>query len=136
MGLLTAAAIIGGVGAVAKGAYEHWKYEDTKKYNSAEAEKNRAHDLLIKQNQNQWAVEDMKKAGLNPAMMFGSGGVSMSSGSSAASVNAGTGTADAISSISNVINSAASVISATKPKSEPYEIATKILTSASKILNN
>ena len=142
MGFLTALAISLGVGAItglANTAYQHWQYKDQKAYNSAEAQKNRdqnfEHNKEMAKEQHKLNVEGMKEAGLNPALMYSSGGngVSSASANSAASISAGGGV-DILNGLTGIVNSAANVLSVSKPNSQPYKIATKMLTSAGKII--
>lgn len=90
-------------------------------FNAAEAEKSRQHQVFLAQNQYQWAVDDMKKAGLNPAMMYASGGNGNTapSGASASSSSGSIGEVlGAVGSILNGINSARSLDLRTKTQQD------------------
>lgn len=67
---------------------KQWELE--RLYNSAEAEKNRQFQLEMSNTAYQRAVEDMKKAGLNPYLAYNQGGASVSNGAFA-STSAPTG---------------------------------------------
>lgn len=136
MALLTALAVGSAVAAgVANTAYNHWQYADTKKFNSAEAQKQRDFEERMSNTAYQRATKDMQAAGLNPAMMYGSGSAASTPSSSAASVNAnGAGVDLGINSIANLLNSASSIMSASGKGTKAYRTATKIITSAAKIL--
>lgn len=78
--------------------------------NSAEAALQRNYEKYMSDTQYQRAVEDMEKAGLNPAMLYGNGSPApATSGASASSSGAGAG---AISAISSIFNSASNLINA------------------------
>lgn len=81
-------------------AYEASKQRDwqsnesqlTRDFNSAEAQKQRDHDLYMASNAYQLKAEDMRAAGLNPYLAYGTGGAEFHSGASA-SANAPSGAA-------------------------------------------
>lgn len=89
----------------------------TQQFNASEAEKARQHQINMAQNQYQWAVDDIKKAGLNPALMYASGG-NGNSAPSGASASSGSGSIGevlgAIGQIMNGINSARSIDARTR----------------------
>lgn len=90
-------------------------------FNASEAEKTRQHQITMAQNQYQWAVDDLKKAGLNPYMMYASGGNGNTapSGASASSSSGSIGEVlGAVGSILNGINSARSLDLRTKTQKD------------------
>lgn len=64
------------------------------------------------QNQYQWAVEDMKKSGLNPAMMYASGGGGNTAPSTANASGTNTQSMNIIGSVSQFINSITNAVKA------------------------
>lgn len=78
-------------------------------FNANESQLSREHQIKMAQNAYQWAVEDMRKAGLNPALMYASGGNGASAPSGAmasAGGSSGTGKAmDILGSVASIINS-------------------------------
>lgn len=81
----------------------------TQEFNASEAEKTRQHQLNMAQHQYQWAVEDIRKAGLNPALLYASGG-NGNTAPSGAMASSGVGSAGeilgAVSGIMNSVNTA------------------------------
>lgn len=73
---VTAAAVIGGVGGLAGGLWGN-------KASGDEAAKNRAFQRRMYKHRYQFTVEDMRKAGLNPALAYQQGGGGAPSGSMA-----------------------------------------------------
>ena len=78
---------------------------NTRKYNSAEAQKQRNWEEQMSNTAHQRQVEDMKKAGLNPVL-------SVDGGAGAATPTGSTGSSNAQSggSFSNLINSSANLV--------------------------
>jgi len=66
--------------------------ELSRQFNSAEAQKNRDYQTLMSNSQYKRAMQDMKNAGLNPALMYAKGGMSAGTpgGATASSNSAGT----------------------------------------------
>lgn len=90
-------------------------------FNALEAEKTRQHQIDMAKNQYQWAVDDMKKAGLNPAMMYASGGNGNTAPSGAAASSSSGSIGEilgAVGSILNGINSARSLDLRTKTQQD------------------
>lgn len=67
--------------AIMQGVYNHIENTVAMNYNSAEALKNREWQEHMSNTSYQRAVEDMKKAGLNPILAFSNGGASTPGGS-------------------------------------------------------
>lgn len=67
--------------AIMQGVYNHIENSVAMNYNSAEALKNREWQEHMSSTAYQRAVEDMKKAGLNPILAFSNGGASTPGGS-------------------------------------------------------
>lgn len=67
--------------AIMQGVYNHIENSVAMNYNSAEALKNREWQEHMSNTSYQRAVEDMKKAGLNPILAFSNGGASTPGGS-------------------------------------------------------
>lgn len=81
----------------------------TQQFNAQEAEKSRQFQKDMAQNQYQYAVNDIRKAGLNPALLYASGG-NGNTAPSGASASSGSGSIGevlgAVGQIMNGINSA------------------------------
>lgn len=69
------------LGAIAQGIYNHIENSAAMNFNSTEAMKNREWQEQMSNTAYQRAVEDMKKAGLNPILAFQNGGASTPGGS-------------------------------------------------------
>lgn len=61
------------LGAIQQGVYNHIEQQAAMNYNSAEAAKNRDWQEMMSNTSYQRAVADMRKAGINPIIAFGSG---------------------------------------------------------------
>lgn len=68
------------LGAIQQGVYNHIQQQTAMSYNSAEAAKNRAWQEQMSNTSYQRAVEDMRKAGINPILAYTQGGASTPSG--------------------------------------------------------
>ena len=68
------------LGAIQQGVYNHIQQQTAMNYNSAEAAKNRAWQEQMSNTSYQRAVEDMRKAGINPILAYTQGGASTPSG--------------------------------------------------------
>lgn len=66
--------------AIQQGVYNHIEQQSAMAYNSAEAAKNRAWQEQMSNTSYQRAVEDMRKAGINPILAYTQGGASTPSG--------------------------------------------------------
>lgn len=83
MGLIDGA--LGFAGEVLGGMFQSDQAGDTRKFNSAEAAKNRDFQERMRATQYQTAMADMKAAGLNPILAYTQGGAGTPQGSSASS---------------------------------------------------
>lgn len=66
--------------AIQQGVYNHIEQQSAMAYNSAEAARNRAWQEQMSNTSYQRAVEDMRKAGINPILAYTQGGASTPSG--------------------------------------------------------
>ena len=71
------------LGAIQQGIYNHIEQNAAMNYNSAEALANRQFQERMSSTAYQGAVEDMRKAGLNPILAYAQGGASTPGGSGA-----------------------------------------------------
>ena len=68
------------LGAIQQGVYNHIEQQTAMRFNSAEAAKSRAWQEQMSNSAYQRAVEDMRKAGINPILAYTQGGASTPSG--------------------------------------------------------
>lgn len=113
------------LGAIQQGIYNHIEQNAAMSYNSAEALANREFQERMSSTAYQRAVEDMRKAGLNPILAYAQGGASTPGGSGAtitgASMGMPTSSALGVSALSgNVPNS---YFSRSESKSQWYQLA-------------
>ena len=79
------------LGAITQGIYNHIEQNAAMQYNSAEALANRQFQENMSSTAYQRAVEDMRKAGLNPILAFANGGASTPGGAGATITGASMG---------------------------------------------
>ena len=79
------------LGAIQQGIYNHIEQNAAMNYNSAEALANRNFQERMSSTSYQRAVEDTRKAGLNPILAFANGGASTPGGSGATITGASMG---------------------------------------------
>lgn len=79
------------LGAIQQGIYNHIEQNAAMSYNSAEALANRNFQERMSSTSYQRAVEDMRKAGLNPILAYANGGASTPGGSGATITGASMG---------------------------------------------
>lgn len=79
------------LGAIQQGIYNHIEQNAAMNYNSAEALANRQFQERMSSTSYQRAVEDMKKAGLNPILAYAQGGASTPGGAGATITGASMG---------------------------------------------
>lgn len=79
------------LGAIQQGIYNHIEQNAAMSYNSAEALANRNFQERMSSTSYQRAVEDMKKAGLNPILAYADGGASTPGGAGATITGASMG---------------------------------------------
>ena len=113
------------LGAIQQGIYNHIEQNAAMSYNSAEALANRNFQEKMSSTAYQRAVEDMRKAGLNPILAYAQGGASTPGGSGATITGASMGmpasSALGVSALSgNVPNS---YFSKSVSKSQWYQLA-------------
>nr|QJB21313.1 MAG: DNA pilot protein [Microvirus sp.] len=113
------------LGAIQQGIYNHIEQNAAMQYNSAEALANRQFQERMSSTAYQRAVEDMRKAGLNPILAYAQGGASTPGGSGATITGASMGmpasSALGVSALSgNVPNS---YFNRSESKSQWYQLA-------------
>lgn len=113
------------LGAIQQGIYNHIEQNAAMNYNSAEALANRNFQEHMSSTAYQRAVEDMRKAGLNPILAYAQGGASTPGGSGATITGASMGmpasSALGVSTLNgNVPNS---YFSRSESKSQWYQLA-------------
>lgn len=132
------------LGAIQQGIYNHIEQQAAMNYNSAEATKNRDWQEMMSNTSYQRAVEDMRKAGINPILAFGSGasGANTPSGAQGSISSASMGMAGT-SALSNTALGGATATanygwsrSHSESASSYYNIAENIMTAISTSASN
>lgn len=113
------------LGAIQQGIYNHIEQNAAMNYNSAEALANREFQERMSNTSYQRAVEDMRKAGLNPILAYANGGASTPGGSGAtitgASMGMPTSSALGVSALNG--NVPTSYYSRSQSQSQWYQLA-------------
>lgn len=113
------------LGAIQQGIYNHIEQNAAMSYNSAEALANRNFQERMSSTAYQRAVEDMRKAGLNPILAYAQGGASTPGGSGATITGASMGmpasSALGVSALSGTVPN--SYFSRSESKSQWYQLA-------------
>lgn len=107
-------------------------------FNAQEAQKQRDWEEQMSNTAYTRAVEDMKNAGLNPAMMYASGGAGMSTTPSGASANSsGAKTGTLVADIGNLMNSitSAKALDIQTNKKSNIQQTQQMYNNAGKLLN-
>lgn len=102
-------------------------------FNAQEAEKSRAFQKQMAQNQYQWAVADMKAAGINPAMMYASGASGNTAPGTANAAGTNTHAMNVVGSISSLVNS---ITNAVKAKEIDSKVADAMYERAAAMTSN
>lgn len=76
----------------------------SQEFNALEAQKTRDHQLNMAKNQYQWAVDDIRKAGLNPALLYASGGNGNSAPSGAMASSGSGSIGEVLGSVGQIMN--------------------------------
>lgn len=109
MSLLLGSLIAGGIASAVGTGVNMWENHKNRKFSAAEAQKQRDWETQMSNTAVQRSVEDMQKAGINPAMAFGGG----AGGGGASTPNGAAAHATGSSNIAvNMINSAANLAAA------------------------
>ena len=139
---LAAASLIGaGIGATGNmitNGINIWENHKNRKFNAAEAQKQRDWETEMSNTAYQRAVKDMKEAGLNPAMMYGSGGAGMASTPSGASASSQPARINSlVADIGNLMNSItnAKALDIQRNKKSNIETTQQMYNNAGELLN-
>lgn len=138
---LGAAALIGGLGLLGNGistGINLWENKKNRKFSATEAEKQRSWEEEMSSTAYTRAVQDMKNAGLNPAMMYSSGGAGMSSTPSGANASAPVSrTNSLVADIGNLMNSItnAKALDIQRNKKSNIETTQRMYNDAGELLN-
>lgn len=121
------------LGAIQQGIYNHIEQNAAMSYNSAEALANRNWQEHMSSTAYQRAVEDMRKAGINPILAYANGGASTPGGSGATITGASMGmpSASALSVSALNGNVPTSYYSRSQSQSQWYQLADAIGTQMS-----
>ncbi len=113
------------LGAIQQGIYNHIEQNAAMSYNSAEALANREFQERMSNTSYQRAVEDMRKAGLNPILAYANGGASTPGGAGATITGASMGmpTASALGVSAMSGNVPTSYYSHSESASQWYQLA-------------
>lgn len=109
---------IGAIGAAGAGLVSSlWGAHKSASLTKAENAKNRAWEQQKMTSAWQWTVDDMKKAGINPVLMYGNAGGATMAGSTG-TADPGDAYAQTGANVGNSLNSAANILQLRKQKAE------------------